>query len=275
MKPKIDLSKIDAKLLETLKSNGLAGIADFVEREKIFTSNHVNEALDKFHTQDLAMIAMKERAKFVADEADPVLIIGDTGTGKELIAQALHGSRKGHFVPVNCAGLPETLMEAEMFGHVVGAFTGANRDKKGLMEEATNGTIFLDEIGELPLSLQSKLLRAIQERKIRKVGGVTEIPITCRFVFATHRDLHTLTEKGEFRKDLFYRISTIVLKISALHERPKDIPYIIQAICNPESICCSVDELISEIAQLDSKLPGNVRSLEQYIRRKELFDTIE
>ena len=148
----------------------------------------------------------------------PVLILGESGTGKELIARALHGARTGRFIAINCAAISENLLESELFGHVKGSFTGAFNDRAGLLLTATSGTAFLDEIGDLPYGLQAKLLRAIQNRVIRRVGSNEDEEINCRIVAATHQDIESeLNEK--FRLDLYYRLSTFKLRLKPLRER--------------------------------------------------------
>ena len=184
--------------------------------------------LSRFITRSSSMMTMKDNVRKLAPLSDVVLIQGDSGTGKELIARALHGERKGKFIPVNCAGFPEQLIESELFGHAKGAFTGADKDKQGLLAEAKDGTLFLDEIGDLSFVLQAKLLRAIQENKIRRVGDNNEQPITCRFVCATHHKLVDLVKANKFRDDLYWRISTFTLEIRPLKSRPDDIEPIIK-----------------------------------------------
>ena len=208
----------------------------------------------------------------VADTDSTVLLQGESGTGKELIAHALyhHSPRsKGPVVVLNCGAIPRDLLESELFGHVKGSFTGAIRDKKGLFEEAHGGVIFLDEIGELPLDMQVKLLRTIQEREIRRVGDNRSIKIDVRIIAATHRDLLEETRKKRFREDLYYRINVITLKIPSLRQRMEDIPLLIDFFIKK----LQRDKENSKVSREAMKVllaysyPGNVRELENIIER--------
>jgi DNA-binding NtrC family response regulator len=163
----------------------------------------------------------------VAQSSHPVLILGESGTGKELVARAIHANGLGAgkpFVPVDCGSLAPTLIESELFGHVKGAFTGAHRPNDGLLVAAGAGTVFLDEIGELPLDLQAKLLRALQEKEVRPLGGSHAVAIRARILAATHQDLAAMVEQGRFRRDLYYRLNVVKLTLPALRERTEDIP---------------------------------------------------
>jgi two-component system response regulator AtoC len=203
-----------------------------------------------------------------------VLILGDSGTGKELIARAIHfeGDRSNMpLVPVNCGGIPETLLESELFGYKKGAFTGADKNKKGLFQEAEGGTIFLDEIGELPLALQVKLLRALQENEIRMIGDSKSTEIDVRVVAATAKDLEAEVKKGTFREDLFYRLNVLTIKIPPLCDRPEDIPLLCDHFV--ERFNSTLNKKIKGIAPaamsllLEYPWPGNVRELENAIER--------
>src|SRR5271156_5979971 len=163
----------------------------------------------------------------VAPSRTNVLVIGESGTGKELVARMIHDSsllKDKPFVPVNCGAIPENLIESELFGHKRGSFTGAVQDKVGLFEVAGGGTLFLDEVGELPLGMQVKLLRAIQERVIRRVGGNDDIKVDVRVIAATNRDLEAAVAQGTFREDLYYRLNVILIKTPPLRDRKSDIP---------------------------------------------------
>jgi len=203
-----------------------------------------------------------------------VLITGESGTGKELVAQAIHKQslRRDHpFVAVNCGAMPEALLESELFGHVRGAFTGAESNKKGLIEVAVGGTVFLDEIGEMPPPMQVKLLRVLQERKFRRVGGTEETPANIRVIAATNRDLPKAVAEGRFREDLFYRLNVIPIRLPALRERQGDIPLVAEHFLGrlTREMGKPLDGFSSEaMAALESyQWPGNVRELENVVER--------
>jgi len=210
----------------------------------------------------------------VAPYKSTILITGESGTGKELVAKAIHynsNRSKMFFVPVNCGAIPENLLESELFGHVKGAFTDAIRTKKGLFEEADEGTIFLDEIGELPTQLQVKLLRVLQDGEIRRVGESKSIQIDVRIVAATVKDLAREVNEGRFRDDLFYRLNVLHLFIPPLRERKEDIPLLVQHFINKhnQSLNKNVKEVDSKALELlmNYKWSGNVRELENMIER--------
>jgi nitrogen regulation protein NR(I) len=210
----------------------------------------------------------------VASTPATVLIQGETGTGKELVARALyqHGDRAARpFIAVNCAAIPETLLESELFGHERGAFTGAQAQRIGRFEQAVGGTIFLDEIGDLAPSTQSKLLRVLQEKYIQRVGGNEIIPVDVRVLAATHRDLETAIQEKEFREDLFYRLSVVVLRVPALGERKEDIPDLVKFFIQRYARDLGVETPSVQpdaIAWLQTQAwPGNVRELENVVRQ--------
>lgn len=228
--------------------------------------------LRKFITQDEATLFLLECVKKLAKCPDPVLIIGETGTGKETIARAMIGDRSGHIINVNCAGLPEHLIESELFGHKRGAFTGAEMDKEGMCASAKDGVLFLDEIGELPLHVQGKLLRAIEDMNIRRVGSNKEEPITCKFVCATNRDIKRMVDEKTFRQDLYARIGTFELHIKPLRERTGDIEPIIRSVKGGDELLRGMTERGIALSQLN--LEHNVRSIIQYVRRYSVLGTI-
>jgi two-component system response regulator PilR (NtrC family) len=209
-----------------------------------------------------------------------ILITGESGTGKELVARAAHNQslrRDQPFVPVNCGAMPETLLESELFGHMRGAFTGADANKKGLVEVADRGTIFLDEIGDMSPSMQVKLLRVLQERKYRRVGGTEEVAANIRVVAATNRDLASLVSAGRFREDLYYRLNVIPIRLPALRERPDDIPLIAEHFLG--RFTREMGKMITGFnpAALDRlkayRWPGNVRELENVVERAVALET--
>ncbi|MFQ5663286.1 MAG: sigma-54-dependent transcriptional regulator [Terriglobia bacterium] len=209
----------------------------------------------------------------VSQSRHPVLILGESGTGKELVARSVHflGPRRDKpFVPVDCAGLVPTLIESELFGYVKGAFTGALRSKQGLLEMAHGGTLFLDEIAELPPDLQAKLLRALQEKEVKPVGGTQRVPIDVRVVVATNRDLDQAMREGRFRQDLYYRLNVVTLRIPPLRERRSDIPLLVNYFLERFSDSARIIKGISEEAMarlMSNDWPGNVRELENVIER--------
>ena len=209
----------------------------------------------------------------VAQSTHPVLVLGESGTGKELVARTIHAygpNAYKPFLPVDCGSLVPTLIESELFGYVKGAFTGANKSKDGLFVTAEGGTVFLDEVGELPLDLQAKLLRALQEKEVRPVGATHRVPIKARIVAATNRDLAAMVEKGSFRKDLFYRLNVVNLRLPALRDRREDIPLLAAHFLDrmskgqPRKYALS-DEALRTMLRHD--WPGNVRELENCIER--------
>ena len=209
----------------------------------------------------------------VAQSAHPVLILGESGTGKELVARTIHSfgpNAEKPFLPVDCGSLVPTLVESELFGYVKGAFTGANHSKDGLLVSAANGTVFLDEIGELTLDLQAKLLRALQEKEVRPVGSTQRVPIKARILTATNRDLAAMVERGAFRKDLYYRLNVVNLRLPSLRDRKEDIPLLVAHFLNKVHRAHPGRFSIHDDALRVMMLydwPGNVRELENAVER--------
>jgi DNA-binding NtrC family response regulator len=214
-----------------------------------------------------------KKAIQVSPSESTVLIEGESGSGKELLARAIHhnsGRAIARFVPVDCGALPENLIESELFGHVKGSFTGAFRDNKGLFREADGGTIFLDEIGELPLPLQAKLLRVLQEREVRPVGATQSIAIDVRVLAATNRDLSTEVKAGRFREDLFYRLNVLQLRLPPLRERTDDIPVLCEHFLRQHSNGNGARPKLSPEAirkLINYHWPGNVRQLQNCVEQ--------
>lgn len=251
-------------------------------RDNRILRNELNRSfsLESIIGKSAAMHEVFDNVKRVAPAIANVLITGESGSGKELVARAIHnsGPRKNKpFVPVNCTAIPEQLLESELFGHVKGSFTGAIADKKGLFEEADGGTIFLDEIGDLNLTLQAKLLRVIQDRQIRAVGDSKLRQIDVRVVAATHRDLQTMVTEKTFREDLFYRLNVLPIRVPPLRERPEDIPLLVNAfIAKFAAQNHSPAESITPEAMaalMAHPWPGNVRELENIIERAVVLAT--
>lgn len=208
-----------------------------------------------------------------AHSSHPVLILGESGTGKELVARSIHFSgpyRDKPFIPVDCGSLVPTLIESELFGYVKGAFTGAAQSKQGLLAIAEGGTVFLDEVGELPIDLQAKLLRAIQEKEIRPVGGTKQIPINVRILAATNRDLEQAVAQGTFRRDLYFRLNVLSLRIPPLRERRQDIPLLAAHFLERQARASGQERTLADDAlktMLGYDWPGNVRELENCLER--------
>jgi DNA-binding NtrC family response regulator len=219
-----------------------------------------------------AMLKVFEMVRKVAPSEASVLILGESGTGKELFARSLHSnSRRAHgpFIPIDCASLPENLLESELFGHERGAFTGATQTKAGLLELAHGGTAFLDELGELPLSLQAKLLRALQERSFRRVGGSREITVDIRLIAATNRNLRELVRTKTFREDLFYRLNVISLELPPLRERSGDVILIAQRLLEEIGKGLKMPGISPEARKALELYhwPGNIRELRNAMER--------
>jgi len=258
-------------------------VAKAAERKMLFDRNRQLESAlrEREGTQGEGLVGtsapMREVTRMieaVAYSAATVLVTGESGTGKELVARALHARspRKGQpFVALNCGALTETLLESELFGHVKGAFTGAQRDQKGLFDAADGGTIFLDEIGDIPLATQVRLLRVLQEGEIKRVGSADSVKVDVRIIAATHRDLPKLVKAGKFREDLFYRLNVINIPLPSLRERVEDIPLLAHHFVRryAERLGKKVRALSPEAIELlcGYRWPGNVRELENAVER--------
>ncbi|MGE5294682.1 MAG: sigma-54 interaction domain-containing protein [Solirubrobacterales bacterium] len=249
-----------------------------------------------FHDETAAMVTLAGRSPAIlktlqmiqlvaASQCNPVLIVGDTGTGKEVAARAVHMLRhpSGPFVAVNCAALTAGLLEGELFGHVKGSFTSADRDKTGLLEMAGSGTIFLDEISEMPLELQAKLLRVVQERAFRKVGGVKDVECKATIIASSNRDLKKEVREKRFRQDLYYRLNICPITMAPLRspERRQDIQLLAQYFLKTSRICAHRPKPVTSITKLALEAlcrhdwPGNVRELRNVIERAILFETTD
>jgi PAS domain S-box-containing protein len=268
----------NATILKDRSDRVIGGVETWTDLTEVVAKDRVISRLrkelsseDAFHGilgKSAAMVQVFDLISSAAQSEAPVIIYGDSGTGKELVAAAIHKlgpRRKGPFIKVNCAALSESLLESELFGHVKGAFTGADRTRVGRFEAANGGDIFLDEIGDLPLSTQVKLLRVLQEKEIEKVGDHHPLAIDVRILAATNQDLSTLMEEGRFREDLYYRIGVIPIHLPPLRERREDIPLLLEAFIN--RILLKADKPISGMSREALDLlfsydwPGNVREL--------------
>lgn len=259
----------------------LISLKKIEERERLLAENaELKSALTQKYSfsnivaHSQVMKEIFETVKRLANFSTTVLITGESGTGKELLARAIHHNspRRGKpFIAINCGAIPENLMESELFGHRKGAFTDATRDKRGLLEEAHGGTVFLDEIGEMPGHLQVKLLRALQEQKIRRVGDEELISIDVRVIAATLRDLEKDVKSGRFRDDLYYRLNVVTIDIPPLRERPEDIPVLVQHFLRKHNkrLNLKVAKVRPEAMKCMLKAPwrGNVRELENCMER--------
>jgi len=234
----------------------------------------VKEKFENIVGKNHRMLKIFELIDTISQTDSTVLIQGESGTGKELIARAIHNKSlrsKKEFISINCGALPENLLESELFGHIKGAFTDAYQDKKGLFEVADGGTLFLDEIGEMSSKMQVKLLRTLQERKLRRVGGNKEINIDVRIISATNKDLMESMQNNEFRSDLFYRLNVISINVPPLRERKDDIPLLLNYFLKyyNKRFNRNIEGFEKDILQLVIKYPwpGNIRELENFVER--------
>lgn len=238
------------------------------------TGTNEGHPFDRIIGEGAAIKEVLSQILLFKDSSAPVLVIGESGTGKELLSRAVHETsprKKNKFLAINCGALSESLLESQLFGYVKGAFTGADRDKKGLFEETDGGTLFLDEVGEMSLSLQTKLLRVLQEGVITPVGGTEERKVDVRIVAATHRDLEKMIADGSFREDLYFRLKVLQLDVPSLRERTEDLPllarHFLSRSCNSQK---KPGKVFTEEALLLFEAyawPGNIRELENEIER--------
>jgi DNA-binding NtrC family response regulator len=259
----INLKELKHRIERALEQRSMA-----MEIADLHRQLRERRGIDDMVGQSRPMRELFEKVRLVADSNSTVLVIGESGTGKELVARSLHlnsARRSRPFLPVNCAAIPDTLVESELFGHEKGAFTGAGEKRKGVFQAAEGGTLFIDEIGEMSLGLQSKLLRAIENKKVMPVGSATELPVDVRLIAATNRDLQDAVQQKEFREDLYYRLKVIVLRLPPLRERRDDIPLLVRFFIDQlaeeakRPVHDITQEALHALRQYD--WPGNVREL--------------
>jgi len=254
----------------------IAGLRDQLAEEKLYLEDEIRSELsfDEIVGRSEALRSVLKQVETVAPTDSTVLVQGETGSGKELIARAIHerGARSGRtFVKLSCAAIPTGLLESELFGHQKGAFTGAIADRVGRFELASGGTVFLDEIGEVPLELQPKLLRVLQEREFERLGSSRTLRTDARLIAATNRDLAAMVEAGTFRADLFYRLNVFPIHVPALRERPEDIPLLVRHFV--QQLGRRMNKVVETIpAETMSALacydwPGNIRELQNLVER--------
>lgn len=264
---------IDAEILGLIISRAFR--VHELEAENLrLSERNLTSPIDGIIASSPQMLKLCSTVERVAPTDVGILLLGESGTGKEIIARALHrlsNRSENSFVAINCAAIPENLLESELFGYERGAFTGASKQTKGKIEYADQGTLFLDEVGDLPMALQAKLLRFLQERMIERVGGREEIPVDVRVVCATHQDLESFIQEDKFREDLYYRVSEITLAIPALRERTGDAVVLARSFlerfakAHKRSIKGFTSEALTSIESYD--WPGNVREMENRIKR--------
>lgn len=265
---------LDFPRLEIIIRNALAQVDLARQNASLSATLAASEKAVKLLGHSKPMLELEKLIQTVAPTDATVLIGGESGTGKELAARAVHSASKrakGPFVAINCGALTETLLASELFGHEKGAFTGADKKHDGLFVEATGGTIFLDEIGEMTPAMQVKLLRVLQEREVLRVGGKKPLPIDCRIIAATNRDLGEEIDKGNFRRDLYYRLNVVSINMPPLRERKEDIPVLAAefanrfAIANHKRVAGITRQAIERLTEYD--WPGNARELENVMER--------
>ena len=278
----------DAELYATLKEPFFIAMSNTLEHQEVVRLKDLladdyrylqREMLrisgDEIIGADFGLREVMHQVQHVAPTESPVLLTGETGAGKDVVANAIHLSsprREGPFIPVNCGAIPESLLDSELFGHEKGAFTGALSKKRGRFERADKGTILLDEIGEMPLEAQVRLLRVLQHREIERVGGTDRIPVDIRIIAATNKDLPAMVKAGRFREDLWFRINVFPIAIPRLRDRPSDIPALVQHFIELKTRELKIGETprlapgaIDQLVAYD--WPGNVRELENLVER--------
>ncbi len=249
-------------------------------RTEIVDSDGYGEWRSEIITRSLAVESILRKARLVAESDASVLVRGESGTGKELLAKAIHKASpraSKPFVAINCGAIPEQLLESELFGHTKGAFTGAARDYKGLFQSAEGGTVFLDEIGDMPLPLQVKLLRVLQDKEVRPIGTTQSSPVNVRIISATHRNLEEAIQNGAFREDLYYRLNVVSFALPALSERREDIPILATHFLKQlaERYKKPINGFASEAMEIlvKSAWPGNVRELHNVVEQSVALST--
>lgn len=241
--------------------------------------NSISDQIDRIFIGNSSKTQrLKKTLAMLAPTASPVMILGETGSGKEVVAEALHAAsgRKGNLIAINCAAIPSELLESELFGHEKGSFTGAEKQRIGSFEQAQNGTVFLDEIGDMPAELQTKLLRVIETKKIRRVGGTSDIDVDFRLLAATHRNLEKRVKEGTFRQDLMFRLAVFPVTVPTLSERTSDIPILIKHMIEKMSVGrdpSSIPHFSLDAMRILGNYvwPGNVRELRNVVERALVF----
>src|SRR5215210_6454189 len=271
----------DVDELKLIVAKGLEKLALKEEIKTLIKEQRERGNLGNIIGHSERMQAVYQMIETVAEVQSTILVTGESGTGKELVARAIHDlspRAERPFVSINCGAFTETLLESELFGYVKGSFTGANTNRKGLFEAANKGTIFLDEIGDMSLAMQVKLLRVLQERRVRPVGAHDELPIDTRVIAATNRDLSAMVKEGTFREDLFYRVSVIPIELPPLRERAGDIvelaSYFISKHCTQTGRALTITPPTMRLLESYS-WPGNVRELEHTIERAVALESTE
>lgn len=266
---------VDELIMQCKKAMDIGRLKNEVDYLRQEVSGNINEI--ELKSKNVVMTDIYETIKKISQSTATVLITGESGTGKEVAARAIHklSDRKNKaFIPINCAAIPENLLESELFGYEKGAFTGAVQKKLGKFELAQDGTIFLDEIGEMSLQMQVKLLRVLQEKEIQRVGGTVNIKVDARIIAATNRDLKREIEEGKFREDLYYRLNVVPIELPPLRQRKEDIPDLIKHFLKKYDVQGTINGVSDEAMELliSYNWPGNIRELENVIERMAILN---